>query len=424
MEHDKYIWPGILSKASDQNEVIIHGDYSENLQEKPKMEPQSMHFAKKSYTLHCTVVHNSDEAQDNAYAYHFSDVSTHNWCHTKCVETDIVDKFFPDQAVIRKKTDNCSTQYKCKWTFGENRERAMSSGKMIICYYGSSGHGRGLVDGMSSWGVKSPLRKEIINHDFYMSSAADLVDLFKTKQQDTSQFDRMYYTEITQNNFDSQTCPDPFPIPGSQKLHCIAFHPDGTIQTSRDICDCDDCFSGDMLNCQYRNDSNEEDDSDDREENEDDDEDMCSEDDSDSDDQEANTDNDDGGSDGDNDEDVDCEDEDDARINAADIVIPGQVIALRSPRDVHESFYLCVVDKVVKASEDTFYSYQHFILKDMEYIICKYLKKIKETKGFIQYKKLSQDVFVLPGEVFCPDVTIDNDYCLKWQEKQWLDDCV
>ena len=58
----------------------------------------------------------------------------------------------------------------------------------------------------------------------------------------------------------------------------------------------------------------------------------------------------------------------------------GQVIALRTPRDVHENFYLCVVDKVIKASEDTFNSYRHFILKDMEYIICKYLKKNKRNQ--------------------------------------------
>ena len=50
--------------------------------------------------------------------------------------------------------------------------------KNFINYYGSAGHGRGLVDAMPSFGVKRPLRKEIMNFDFYISSAAELVDLF------------------------------------------------------------------------------------------------------------------------------------------------------------------------------------------------------------------------------------------------------
>ena len=113
----------------------------------------------------------------------------------------------------------------------------MSSGRTILCYYGSAGHGRGLVDGMSSWGVKNPLRKEIINKDFYVSSAQDLVNLFKGKQASSTEFERMYYTEVTQASYDLQIRPEELPIKGSQKVHCIAFHPDGTVQTRHDICD-------------------------------------------------------------------------------------------------------------------------------------------------------------------------------------------
>ena len=83
----------------------------------------------------------------------------YDWCHSKCVEVDIVENVLPEQSIIRKKTDNCSTQYKWRWTFGENRERAMTSKKTIVCYYGSSGHGRELVDGMSSCRVKNPFKE-------------------------------------------------------------------------------------------------------------------------------------------------------------------------------------------------------------------------------------------------------------------------
>ena len=47
----------ILEKASENDENVIHSDYSENIQEKPKHEQQSMHFFEESFCLHCTVIH-------------------------------------------------------------------------------------------------------------------------------------------------------------------------------------------------------------------------------------------------------------------------------------------------------------------------------------------------------------------------------
>ena len=83
--------------------MISIGNYSENIQ-KPKMEHQNMHFSKESFTLHCTVVHNSSDVEDNVYVYHFSDISKHNWCQAKCVEIDIEQNFFHNQSIIWKKT--------------------------------------------------------------------------------------------------------------------------------------------------------------------------------------------------------------------------------------------------------------------------------------------------------------------------------
>ena len=113
-----------MSKASENNKIITYGDYSEG--------GASMHFSKKSFTLHCTVIHHSDEPKDNTHAYHFSDVMKHNWAQTKCVEIDVEKVFFADQQIIRKKTDNCSSQYKCKWTSRENMDQAISSEKTIM----------------------------------------------------------------------------------------------------------------------------------------------------------------------------------------------------------------------------------------------------------------------------------------------------
>ena len=102
VEHDKFSWPKILSKASERNIVVTHRDYSENIQEKLKMEPQAMHFSKKSFTLHCTVIHNSDNAKENIYTYRFSDKQTR--LVPNCVEMDIMEHFLANQSMPLKKT--------------------------------------------------------------------------------------------------------------------------------------------------------------------------------------------------------------------------------------------------------------------------------------------------------------------------------
>ena len=160
--------------------------------------------------------------------------------------------------------------------------------------------------------------------------------------------------------------------------------------------ECDMCFIGKMGKCEYVDETDDNNDSD----------------------------NDSGDvsrhDDGDDDDDVD---ENAGRINILDTVNPGQVIALRTPCEVHNSFYLCVVERVDITDMDIFDSYQYFVTKSQRYIVCKYLSKVSESRKCIKHKKLPRDVFILPGEVLCPFVDMGDDYTLTWEEKQWLDDC-
>ena len=61
--------------------------------------------------------------------------------------------------IFRLKSDNCASQYKCKWVFKQWQSNAMSKERTVIVYYGTAGHDTGLVDAMSDFGVKDPLRK-------------------------------------------------------------------------------------------------------------------------------------------------------------------------------------------------------------------------------------------------------------------------
>ena len=72
------------------------------------------------------------------------------------------------------KSDNCSCQYKCKNVYTNWRNVATKFNKTIIVYYGVCGHGKGQVDAVSAWEVKSLLSDVIVTDDFSPSSVNDI----------------------------------------------------------------------------------------------------------------------------------------------------------------------------------------------------------------------------------------------------------
>ena len=168
--NDKYEWGNILTTVQIDS-PIYHMDYSENLQITPKYEPQSAHFNKKQVTLHCTVAHTLEEGEHlNKFIYHLSDDNEHDNGFTFTVIGDLIN-FYPECEIYRFKSDNCSGQYKCLYVFHRYKSLAQSLNKTIIIYFGVSGHGKGLVDAMSGFGMKNPLRKAMITNNAYFQAA-------------------------------------------------------------------------------------------------------------------------------------------------------------------------------------------------------------------------------------------------------------
>ena len=125
------------------------------------IDPHFAHFNKDQYTLHCTVAHSFDEDAFNKYIYHFSNDTSHDSQFSYANVDDLMTN--NDQCLIfRFKSDNCSQQYKSRFVFANWRALAKKYIKTIILYYGVSGHGKGLVDSMSCFGIKGPLQKSII----------------------------------------------------------------------------------------------------------------------------------------------------------------------------------------------------------------------------------------------------------------------
>lgn len=108
---------------------IYHMDFSENISVIPKFKPQSAHFSKHQFSLHCTVKHGEN---NNTYIYHLSNDLKHDDTFIMSVVHDILDRFPSNADVLCFKSDNCSNQYKSRYPFFKWRKLAMDIAKKIL----------------------------------------------------------------------------------------------------------------------------------------------------------------------------------------------------------------------------------------------------------------------------------------------------
>ena len=203
-------------------------DFSENLSQMHKFEPQSSHFSKSQYSLHCTIKHcpESDHSP-HQYMYHLSDVMQHNHAFTAAVVEHILSlEVLPD--IIRFKSDNCSTQYKSKYVFSFWSSLAKKLSRNVIVYYGVSGHGKGLVDAMSAFGVKNPIRRAVWVEDFSYKKAVDIYNYLTQHFDQDTQKNYFLIDEDEISVFQSKK--KSLKIKGCQSLHMICYHSDGSIE--------------------------------------------------------------------------------------------------------------------------------------------------------------------------------------------------
>ena len=106
-----------------------------------------------------------------------SNDTNHNNIFTAAIIEDIIvnqlDSLIDNVIILR--SDNCSTQFKSRFVFASIRKLAMKYKVKMMWFYGEPGHGRGLVDDMSSFGCKGPLRQMIINKDKWFDTAEEMV---------------------------------------------------------------------------------------------------------------------------------------------------------------------------------------------------------------------------------------------------------
>lgn len=73
-------------------------------------------------------------------------------------------------------SDNASSQYKNKHSVALTQKLTKEFGIRIIRTYGAARHGKGSIEGLSSFGAKSVLRHDIVSRDIFFNKSEEIVD--------------------------------------------------------------------------------------------------------------------------------------------------------------------------------------------------------------------------------------------------------
>ena len=106
-----------------------------------------------------------------------------------------------------------------------------------------AGHGKGLVDSMSGFGAKTPLRMRVLQRDEFFNDSLEIVTCLKDIFRDDPS--KVYHC-LKEEEF--LPVSSELVIKGSSEFHMMAYHPDGSIQTRDYICSCSNCSSKGLFN--------------------------------------------------------------------------------------------------------------------------------------------------------------------------------
>ena len=155
----------------------IELDFSQNLAIRLALEVQSAHFSNKQYTLHCAIA----KPFDKQYHYHLSDDTKHDSIFDDHVLRELIIHYNISNKDLRVQSNNASSQYKNKHSFGLQQSLADEFNLRIIRTYGAAGHGKGVIDALPNFSVKNILRKDIVTHDVFFNNSCEMAEYLASK---------------------------------------------------------------------------------------------------------------------------------------------------------------------------------------------------------------------------------------------------
>ena len=116
----------------------------------------------------------------------------------------------------------------------------------IIRIYGAAGHGKGLIDAMSHFGVKSILRRDVIGLDQWLVDSKEMCQYLRFRNEE-----RMVYSNIDPKLVNKgMSKKKEIKIKGCMLGHLFVYEPNSTkILINEYLCDCESCLNLEFSSC-------------------------------------------------------------------------------------------------------------------------------------------------------------------------------
>ena len=192
------------------------------------------------------------EPTENRYHYHLSDNTK---CHPFFVDVvlrDIISKYKIQNENLRIQSDNAPSQYKNKHAFSLYQKLAEDFNLGIIRTYGAAGHGKGVIDAMSSFDAKNILCHDIVTQNIFFNDSESITNYLAMKKPEFSYTNLPELSIITKHNLPHI----PKEIKDCMKPHMMIYESGKEVMVKEYICECDPCRRFDFEECE--NDSKEE----------------------------------------------------------------------------------------------------------------------------------------------------------------------
>ena len=158
---------------------------------------------------------------------------------------DIIAKYNIKDEDFWIQSDNAPTQYKTKHAFSLYQKLADDFNLCIIHIYRASGHGKGVIDAISSFGAKNILTHNIIVQDVSFTNSDSIVNYLATKKPDYS-FTHVPALEVVTKCNAPHT---PKEIKDCMKQHMV-FQSNKVVILKKYLSECNPCRKFEFDNCE------------------------------------------------------------------------------------------------------------------------------------------------------------------------------
>ena len=180
--------------------------------------------------MYCAIV----EPVQYWYHCHISHDTKHEPFFVDYVVRDIIAKCNIKDEDFWIQSDNAPTQHKNKHAFSLYQKLADDFNPRIIRTNGASGHGKCVIDAMSSFGAKNILRHSIIMQDVFFNDSDSIVNYLSTNKPDYS-FTHVPALAVVAKRNAPHT---PKEIKDCMKQHMMVFQSNKDVILKEYLCEC------------------------------------------------------------------------------------------------------------------------------------------------------------------------------------------